>query len=74
MSQCEYVNVIIKIYVRNKGCNFEFVHTFEQALREYINNELVVYFKSKFSKPVLTTRPSLIESDVAKTYTTEIFK
>lgn len=50
------------------------MHNFEQTLREYINNELVVYLKSKFSDHMLITHLRLIEGDVAKTYTTKIFK
>ncbi|CAI8605224.1 unnamed protein product [Vicia faba] len=73
-SQCEVVNAIIKSYVRKKGCIFEFMHNFEQALRSYRNNELVVDFKSKFTKPVMTTHLSLIESHAVKIYTAEIFK
>ncbi|XP_058732835.1 protein FAR1-RELATED SEQUENCE 5-like [Vicia villosa] len=73
-SQREAVNAIIKSYVQKKGCIFEFMHNFEQALRDYKNNELVADFKSKFSDPVLTTHLRPIESDAAKTYTIEIFK
>ncbi|XP_045802535.1 protein FAR1-RELATED SEQUENCE 5-like [Trifolium pratense] len=73
-SQCEAINAIIKSYVRKKGCIFEFMQNFEQALRGYRNNELVEDFKSKFSEPVLTTQLRLIESNAAKIYTAEIFK
>ncbi|CAJ2656964.1 unnamed protein product [Trifolium pratense] len=73
-SQCEAINAIIKSYVRKKGCIFEFMQNFEQALRGYRNNELVEDFKVKFSEPVLTTQLRLIESSAAKIYTAEIFK
>uniref|UniRef100_A0A151UDJ3 Protein FAR1-RELATED SEQUENCE 5 n=1 Tax=Cajanus cajan TaxID=3821 RepID=A0A151UDJ3_CAJCA len=45
-SQCEAINSIMKTYVRKKCIIFEFIHNFEQALREYRNNELVADFKS----------------------------
>ncbi|CAJ2633338.1 unnamed protein product [Trifolium pratense] len=73
-SQCEAVNAIIKTYVRTKGCIFEFMHNFDQVLRDYRNNELEADFKSKFTVPVLTTQLRVIESDAANTYTAEIFK
>lgn len=72
--QCEAVNAIIKSYVKKKSYVFEFMHNFEQALREYRNNELVAIYKSKFSKPVLTTHIRWIERNVAKIYTMQIFK
>ncbi|XP_058761389.1 protein FAR1-RELATED SEQUENCE 5-like [Vicia villosa] len=73
-SQCEAVNAIIKSYVRKKGCIFEFMHNFEQAMRSYRNNELIADFKSKFSELVMTTQLRALESHAAKVYTTEIFK
>ncbi|XP_058721827.1 protein FAR1-RELATED SEQUENCE 5-like [Vicia villosa] len=73
-SQCEAVNAIIKSYVRKKGCIFEFMHNFEQAMRSYRNNELISNFKSKFSELVMTTQLRALESHAAKVYTTEIFK
>lgn len=73
-SQCEVVNEIIKTYVRKKSCIFEFTRNFKLASREYINNELVADFKSKFQDHVLTTHIRQIESDTAKTYTIEVFK
>ncbi|WJX61817.1 hypothetical protein P8452_46871 [Trifolium repens] len=39
-SQCEAVNAIIKTYVRKKGCIFEFMHNYDEALSCYRNNEL----------------------------------
>ncbi|CAJ2633247.1 protein FAR1-RELATED SEQUENCE 5-like [Trifolium pratense] len=72
-SQCEAVNAIIKSYTRKKCSIFEFIHNFEQALRDYRNNEVVADFKSKCTEPVLTTHLHLIESDAAKVYTAEIF-
>ncbi|CAI8585284.1 unnamed protein product [Vicia faba] len=50
------------------------MHNFEQALRSYRNNELVSNFKSKFTKPVMTTHMGLIESHAAKIHIVEIFK
>jgi hypothetical protein len=41
ISQCEAINAIIKNYVRKKGCIFEFMHNYDQALTGYKNNELV---------------------------------
>jgi zinc finger SWIM domain-containing protein 3 len=73
-SQCEAINAIIKSYVRKKGCIFEFMHNFEQAVRNYRNNELVADFTSKFSEPVLTTQLKKIESHAAEIFTAQIFK
>jgi hypothetical protein len=73
-SQCEAINAIVKTYVRAKGNIFEFMHNFEQVLRDYRNSELAAEFKSKFTEPVLTTHLRSIESDAAKIYTAEIFK
>lgn len=50
------------------------MHNFEQALREYRNNELVADFKSLFSEPVMTTSLYKIEKEASKIYTSEIFK
>ncbi|XP_058746642.1 protein FAR1-RELATED SEQUENCE 5-like [Vicia villosa] len=73
-SQCEAVNAVIKSYVRKKGCIFEFMHNFDQAMRSYRNNELIADYKSKFSEPVMTTQLRALESHAAKVYTMEIFK
>ncbi|WJX27339.1 hypothetical protein P8452_16166 [Trifolium repens] len=59
---------------RKKGCIFEFMHNFEQAVRNYRNNELVADFTSKFSEPVLTTQLKKIESHAAEIFTAQIFK
>nr|KYP33193.1 Protein FAR1-RELATED SEQUENCE 5 [Cajanus cajan] len=72
-SQCEAINSIMKTYVRKKCSIFEFIHNFEQALREYRNNELVADFKSLYSDPVLTTSLYEIEKAAAKIYTAEVF-
>ncbi|GAU51315.1 hypothetical protein TSUD_412750 [Trifolium subterraneum] len=72
-SQCEAINAIIKNYVRKKGCIYEFMHNFEQALLGYRNNELVADFKSKFTDPVLLSHLDLIEADAARIYTAEVF-
>jgi hypothetical protein len=72
-SQCEAVNSIIKTYVRKKGCIFEFMHNYDEALSGYRNNELVADFKSSCTDPVLTTQLRKIESDAAKIYTAELF-
>lgn len=50
------------------------MHSFEQALREYRNNELLADFKSIYLEPVLTTGLQNIERDVAMIYTAEMFK
>ncbi|XP_045827823.1 protein FAR1-RELATED SEQUENCE 5-like isoform X1 [Trifolium pratense] len=73
-SQCEAINAIIKNYVRKKGCIYEFMHNFEQALVGYRNNELVADFNSKFTDPVLSSHLHLLESHAAKTYTAAVFK
>ncbi|XP_058760399.1 protein FAR1-RELATED SEQUENCE 9-like [Vicia villosa] len=73
-SQCEAVNAVIKSYVRKKGCIFEFMHNFDQAMRSYRNNELIADYKSKFSEPVMTTQLRALESHAANVYTMEIFK
>jgi len=73
-SQCESVNKIIKSYVRKKGSIFEFLHNFDEAMRGYINNELVADFKSQFSSPMLTTHLRCLENEAAEIYTAEIFQ
>ncbi|XP_045831618.1 protein FAR1-RELATED SEQUENCE 5-like [Trifolium pratense] len=73
-SQCEAVNAIIKSYVRKKGCIFEFMNNFDQALRDYRNNELVADFKSSSTDPVLSTQLPVIESHACKIYTAAVFK
>ncbi|XP_058746413.1 protein FAR1-RELATED SEQUENCE 5-like [Vicia villosa] len=73
-SQCEAVNAIIKSYVRKRGCIFEFMDNFGQALRSYRNNELVADFKSKFSEPVMTSHLHEIERHAVQIYTAKIFK
>ncbi|CAJ2644600.1 unnamed protein product [Trifolium pratense] len=73
-SQCEAVNAIIKSYVRKQGCIFEFMNNFDQALRDYRNNELVADFKSSSTDPVLSTQLPVIESHAGKIYTAELFK
>ncbi|CAJ2654133.1 unnamed protein product [Trifolium pratense] len=73
-SQCEAVNAIIKSYVRKKGCIFEFMNNFDQALRDYRNNELVADFKSSSTDPVLSTQLPVIESHAGKIYTAAVFK
>ncbi|KAJ1411366.1 FAR1 DNA-binding domain [Sesbania bispinosa] len=52
----------------------EFMHSFEQDLREYRHNELTADFKSLFSEPVLTTCFQKIERDASNIYTLEMFK
>lgn len=42
------------------------MHKFEKFLREYMNNELVVDFKSKFLDHILTTHQCLIEREATK--------
>jgi hypothetical protein len=73
-SQCEAVNAIIKTYVRKKGCIFEFMHNYDEALSGYRNNELVADFKSSCTDPVLTTQLRKIESHAAKIYTADLFR
>ncbi|KAK2363632.1 protein FAR1-RELATED SEQUENCE [Trifolium repens] len=73
-SQCEAVNAIIKTYVRKKGCIFEFMHNYDEALSGYRNNELVADFKSSCTDPVLTTQLRKIEGDAAKIYTADLFR
>lgn len=62
-SQCESINKIIKSYVRKKGSIFEFLHNFDEAMRGYINNELVADFKSKLSSLVLTNHLRCLKSE-----------
>jgi len=73
-SQCETINSLVKRYVRKKCSIYEFMHNFDQILREYKNNEHIVDFKSNSSDPVLTTGLHSMEMDAAKTYTLEILK
>ncbi|KAJ1400103.1 FAR1-related protein [Sesbania bispinosa] len=68
------INSIVKTYVKKNSSIVEFMHSFEQALREYRNNELIADFKSLFSEPVLTTCLQKIEKDASKIYTLEMFK
>ncbi|CAH9078225.1 unnamed protein product [Cuscuta europaea] len=73
-SQCESINTIIKAYIRKKCTFFEFMHNFEQALRQYRNNEFVDDFRSSYAAPVLTTSLRQIQEDPAKIFTNEIFQ
>jgi hypothetical protein len=73
-SQCEAINSMMKRYVRKKCSIYEFMHKFDQALREYRNNEHVADFQSYSSDPVLTTGLNSIEKDASKIYTLEMFK
>ncbi|KAJ1392378.1 Zinc finger, PMZ-type [Sesbania bispinosa] len=73
-SQCEAINSIVKTYVKKNSSIVEFMHSFEQALREYRHNELTADFKSLFSKPVLITCLQKIEREASKIYTLEMFK
>ncbi|KAJ1387291.1 protein FAR1-RELATED SEQUENCE 5-like [Sesbania bispinosa] len=52
----------------------EFLHKFEQAKKEYRNNEMMAEFRSLFSEPVLTTYLRSFEKEASKIYTQEIFK
>jgi zinc finger SWIM domain-containing protein 3 len=72
-SQCEAINAIIKNYVRKKGCIFEFMHNYDQALTGYRNNELVADFISNCTGAVLSSHLRSIESHAARIYTTEVF-
>ncbi|CAJ2651702.1 unnamed protein product [Trifolium pratense] len=50
------------------------MNNFDQALRDYRNNELVADFKSSSTDPVLSTQLPVIESHAGKIYTAELFK
>ncbi|KAJ1407407.1 FAR1 DNA-binding domain [Sesbania bispinosa] len=63
-----------KSYCKKKSSMVEFFHKFEQAKKEYRNNELMTEFKNMFSEPVLTTYLRSIEKEAAKFYTHEIFR
>ncbi|CAH9095465.1 unnamed protein product [Cuscuta epithymum] len=72
-SQCEAINSLIRSYVRKKNTLYEFIHNFEQLLREYRNNELIADFKSNFSEPVMTSSLKHLERQAANIYTLEMF-
>jgi len=73
-SQCEAINSLMKKYVRKKCNIYEFMHNFDQTLREYRNNEHLAGFKSNNFDLVLITGLENIEKDATKMYTFEIFK
>ncbi|KAJ1420101.1 Zinc finger, CCHC-type [Sesbania bispinosa] len=73
-SQCEAINSLVKSYANNKCSIIDFMHKFEQVVREYRNNELMADFKCFWSEPVLTTSLYKIERDASKIFTQEIFK
>ena len=73
-SQCEGINSFIKSYIRKKCSLLDFMHNFQNALREYRNNELIVVFSCMFLDPVMTTCLQEIEKHASKVYTRDIFK
>ncbi|KAJ1378725.1 Zinc finger, CCHC-type superfamily [Sesbania bispinosa] len=73
-SQCEGINSLIKAYVRSKNTIIEFIHNFENSLREYKYKELSSDFNSLYFEPVLTTSLQKIERQASKVFTLDIFK
>ncbi|KAJ1431406.1 FAR1-related protein [Sesbania bispinosa] len=63
-SQYESINSFIRLYCKKKSSMVEFLHKFEQAKKEYRNNELMVEFKTLFSESVLTTYLRSIEKEI----------
>ncbi|KAJ1421089.1 FAR1-related protein [Sesbania bispinosa] len=61
-------------YCKRKSSMVEFLHKFEQAKKEYKNNEMMAEFRSLFFELVLTTYLRSIEKEASKMYTQEIFK
>ncbi|KAJ1421255.1 FAR1-related protein [Sesbania bispinosa] len=73
-SQCEGINSLIKTYVRSKNTIIEFIHNFEQSLREYRYKGLTSDFNSLYTVPILTTSLQKIENQASKVFTLDIFK
>ncbi|KAJ1390003.1 Zinc finger, CCHC-type [Sesbania bispinosa] len=57
---------VSRTYCKKKSSMVEFLHKFEQAKKEYRNNEMMAEFKTLFSKPVLTTYLRSIETEASK--------
>lgn len=72
-SQCEAINSLINICVRQKGSLCDFIRNFDQIVREYRNNELTFDYKSLFSEHVMTTTLLKIEREASQSFTFEIF-
>lgn len=73
-SVCEGINSFIKRYVQQRSSLVDFLHNFEQAVKEYRHNELMSDFKSSYADPVLTTPLYKYEQCAAKIFTRNTFK
>ncbi|RYR59513.1 hypothetical protein Ahy_A05g025405 [Arachis hypogaea] len=72
-SQCEWINSLIKAYVRKKDTLLEFINNMETVV-SYRNNERVAEFNSKYTDPVLMTSLLTLEDFAAKTFTRNMFR
>ncbi|XP_057744669.1 protein FAR1-RELATED SEQUENCE 5-like [Arachis stenosperma] len=73
-SQCEGINSLIRFYVNRKNTLINFMHNLDRALKKYRNNELIAYFKSQCSEPVMITSLEVYERSASCYFTRNIFK
>ena len=73
-SLCEGINSFIKGYVQSKNSVVDFLHNFEQAIKEYKHNEFIFDFKCMYAKLVMIKSLYKIEERASKIFTRNKFK
>ncbi|XP_016195637.1 protein FAR1-RELATED SEQUENCE 5-like [Arachis ipaensis] len=72
--RCEGINTFIKGFLQATDSILELVHSLDQAVKDYWNNEVTVQFYSTYYSPVLTTGLEAMELFASKVYTRALFK
>ncbi|KAL4300990.1 protein FAR1-RELATED SEQUENCE 9-like [Arachis hypogaea] len=73
-SRCEGINAFIKGFLKSTDSVLELVHSLDQVVKDYRNNEVTAQFYSAYYTPVLTTSLDLIELFATKVNTRAVFR
>ncbi|XP_052110239.1 protein FAR1-RELATED SEQUENCE 5-like [Arachis duranensis] len=73
-SRCEGINAFVKGFLRSTDSILELVHSLDQVVKDYRNNEVMAQFYSTYYTPVLTTGLDSIELFASKVYTRAVFR
>ncbi|RYR74180.1 hypothetical protein Ahy_A02g008812 [Arachis hypogaea] len=73
-SRCEGINAFIKDFLKSSDSILELVHSLDQVVKDYRNNEVTAQFYSTYYTPVLTTGLDSIELFASKVYTRAVFR
>ncbi|KAK7245219.1 hypothetical protein RIF29_40054 [Crotalaria pallida] len=72
-SRCEGINSFINRYVSRKSSLVDFMHSFDNAVRDYRDNEVGADYESLYTEPVMKTTLNDLERHASKIFTRKMF-